>query len=266
MKHTLIFSDVHLSVAPHDKQKMAVFVAFLRGIDAERVGRIIVLGDLFDFWFEYRHVIFSGYFDVLRAFADLRDAGVELHFVCGNHDFWAGRFLSDDLGFQVHPATLRLELAGQRVLLVHGDGIDPADHGYRIYKRIARAPFVVKAFSLLHPDWAMWLAQKVSHGSRYLFMAEDLSEGNQVKPLQAYAQAALAAGDADVVILGHSHYPVMETHPTPSGHGLYINSGDWLFHQSFVIWNGENFQLDYFDAPDPPVTASNEHPLPVRRT
>lgn len=266
MKSTLIFSDVHLSVAPHGKEKMAGFITFLRGIDSSRVERVIVLGDLFDFWFEYRHVIFSGYFEVLRAFADLRDAGVELHFVCGNHDFWAGRFLSNDLGFHVHPATLRLELGGKRVLLVHGDGIDPADYGYRVYKRIARAPLVVKLFSLLHPDWAMWLAQKVSHGSRYLFMADDLSEGNQVKPLQAYARAALASGEADVVILGHSHYPIMEACPTPSGQGLYINSGDWLFHQSFIMWDGRTFQLSYHDTPDPPPSADAEAHLPARHS
>ena len=98
---TLFLSDAHLSVAPGGKPAMDVFVAFLRQIDPNGVSRIIVLGDLFDFWFEYKHVIFSGYFDVLRAFADLRDAGVELHFVCGNHDFWAGRFLESQLGFTV---------------------------------------------------------------------------------------------------------------------------------------------------------------------
>lgn len=265
MKKTLIFSDVHLNVAPQGQEKMATFTAFLRSIDSNDVDRIIVLGDLFDFWFEYRHVIFSGYFDVLRAFADLRDAGVTLHFVCGNHDFWAGRFLKGDLGFHVHPSTLTLDMNGQRVLFVHGDGIDPADHGYRVYKRIARATPVVKLFSLLHPDWAMWIAQKVSNGSRHLFMAKELSEGNQVKPLQAYAIAALAAGRADVVMCGHSHYPVKESHPTPSGLGLYINTGDWLFHQSYVEWDGTNFRLGYYGTVDPHAVGETVEPLTLSR-
>jgi UDP-2,3-diacylglucosamine hydrolase len=245
--NTVIFSDVHLNVAEDGRERMAECVRFLRSIDPTETDHIIILGDLFDFWFEYRHVIFSGYFDVLRAFGDLADAGVRFDFVCGNHDFWAGRFLRDHLGFHIHENRLMLKLGGKRVLFVHGDGINPNDLSYRIYKRIARFPLVVRLFRLIHPDWAMAIAQGVSRGSRHLKAVEDPSQGPEVKPLREFARGVLERGEADVVMCGHSHYPVVEEHPALDGVGLYINTGDWLAHQSYVEWDGAAFHLRSFE-------------------
>lgn len=244
---TIVFSDVHLNVAEDGRDVMRQFTSFLRSIDPADVDRVVILGDLFDFWFEYRHIIFSGYFDVLRAFADLSDAGVEFYFVIGNHDFWAGRFLRDHLRFHIH-TRLELPFGDKRVLFVHGDGINPKDVGYRIYKRIARARPVVWLFGLLHPDWAMGLAQLVARGSRHMKRVEDLSQGSEVKPLQDFAKGLLRDGAADVVMCGHSHYPVIEEHPAPTGSGLYINTGDWLYHQSYIEWDGAQFHQRYWDA------------------
>jgi UDP-2,3-diacylglucosamine hydrolase len=241
---TLLFSDVHLNVAPDGREKMAEFTAFLRAIDPGQVRRAVVLGDLFDFWFEYRHVIFSGYFGVLRAFADLRDAGVELHFVCGNHDFWAGRFLRDDLGFIIHPDTVTLDFGGRRTLLAHGDGINPGDWSYRAYKRFARNPLVVRAFRAIHPDWAMRIAQGVSRSSRHFNSADEDGKGTEINPLRDFAQGEIDAGRAHTVICGHSHHPEL----TPLGpEGLYINTGDWLFHRSYARWTPvSGFELLYW--------------------
>ncbi|MDZ4860852.1 MAG: UDP-2,3-diacylglucosamine diphosphatase [Candidatus Hydrogenedentes bacterium] len=238
--NTVIFSDVHLNVAEDGRDLMEKFTAFLSAIDPASTNRIVILGDLFDFWFEYKHVIFSGYFNVLRAFADLSDAGVEIHFVIGNHDFWAGRFLRQHLRFQIHE-DLTLDLNGKRALFIHGDGINPGDSNYRLYKRIARSPIIVRLFGLIHPDWAMGLAQGVSRGSRHMKKVDDLSQGAEVAPLREFARAALVEGRADIVFCGHSHYPVMETFPTPGGEGLYINTGDWLYHQSYIEWDGTTF-------------------------
>jgi len=245
---TLVFSDVHLNVAEDGRDTMTAFTSFLRSIDPGEVNRIVIVGDLFDFWFEYSHVIFSGYFDVLRALADLRDGGVEMHFAVGNHDFWAGRFLEEQLGFQIHDGAFVLPFGDKRVLFIHGDGINPDDKAYRVYKRFARWKPVVALFSLVHPDWAMALAQWVSRGSRRMFQAGDLSQGTEVQPLREFAKGKLAGGEADVVVCGHSHYPVMEEYPTPQGTGLYINSGDWLYHQSYVEWDGAEFRMRLFGA------------------
>ena len=245
---TLVFSDVHLAVAEGGRERREIFIAFLRSIDPTEVNRIVIVGDLFDFWFEYKHVVFSGYFDVLRALAALKDGGVEFHFAVGNHDFWAGDFLKDQLGFSIHSDPFTLDFGDRRVLFIHGDGINPKDKSYRVYKRIARWRPVVWAFSLLHPDWAMALAQAISGGSRHFFQAKDLSQGSEVKPLRDFAARTLAAGEADVVVCGHSHYPMMEECPTPEGLGLYINSGDWLYHRSYVEWDGKDFAMRSFEA------------------
>jgi len=244
----VIFSDVHLSITEAGKERMAVFTSFLRSINPSETRLVIVLGDLFDFWFEYKHVVFSGYFDVLRAFAALHDQGVQFHFICGNHDLWAGRFLAENLGFHIHTDTALLDIGGRRVLLVHGDGMNPRDVSYRIYKWIARTRLVVALFRMLHPDWAMGLAQTLSHASRRLSHAEDITKGSEVEPLRCFARDALAQGKADVVMCGHCHCPTSEAYPTPSGTGLYINTGDWLYHQSYVVWDGSTFRIASFPA------------------
>ncbi len=256
----LIFSDVHLQVGEAGQRGRERFIQFLQSFDPSEFTRIIILGDLFDFWFEYRHVIFSGYFDVLRAFADLRDAGVQFDFVCGNHDLWAGRFLESELGFTIHRDRLELDLDGTRALFVHGDGINPRDVGYRVYKKFAQYPLVVWLFSLLHPDWAMRLAHGVSHGSRRLFQAEDLSQGSEVAPLREHAERVLAAGGIDVVFSGHCHYPQRLEYATPDGTGLYINTGDWLYHCSYVVWDGKAFTTHSLkDAEDGAAEEVTEH-------
>jgi len=260
---TIVLSDVHLVADEAGRERMGRFVAFLRQIDTEDVGRIIILGDLFDFWFEYKHVIFSGYFDVLRAFADLGDKGVRFDFVCGNHDFWAGRFLRDHLGFAVHPDRLETDMADKRVLFIHGDGINERDVSYRVYKRVVRAKPVVWLFSLLHPDWAMAIARRVSNTNQRVLNPPVAADGPEVSPLKEFAQAVLARGEADVVMSGHSHYPLCEECPGPTGTGLYINTGDWLWHQSYVECDGEGFQLREFKEASEEVPGSETQP-PVK--
>lgn len=240
---TLILSDVHLKVGETGRKQMDEFAAFLRQIDPSEVNRVIILGDLFDFWFEYKHVIFSGYFEVLRAFAELRERDVELHLVCGNHDFWAGRFLEERLGFTIHREPVTMDFGGKRVLLCHGDGLNPRDWGYRIYKRLARARPVIWLFGLLHPDLAMRIAQAVSGGSRTMTKAEEPAKGREAKALRAYAKEVLARGHADVVLCGHAHAPAREEFPTPTGAGLYINAGEWMHNRSHVEWDGDRFRL-----------------------
>ncbi len=243
MKKTLIFSDIHLKAIESDRARRAEFAAFLRSFSFDELDRVICLGDLFDFWFEYQTVIFSDFFEVLCCFSEMRRANVELHLVCGNHDFWAGRFLGKELGFNVHQDRVRLPFGERTALLVHGDGINVHDRAYRVYKRFARNPWVIRAFRLLHPDWAMAIARGVSHGSRSVQRVDEPGKGAEARALRAFAQETLARGEADIVMCGHAHAPVIETHPAASGEGLYINPGDWLHHRSHVIWDGRDFHL-----------------------
>jgi len=159
--------------------------------------------------------------------------------VCGNHDLWAGRFLETELGFQIHRDSVVLPFGEQRAHLIHGDGLNPHDRAYRLYKRFARNPLAVHAFRLIHPDWAMAFARIVSRHSRRLTQVEDPAQGPEALALRAYAREVLARGEAEVVLCGHSHAPAREEFPTPNGTGLYINTGDWMFHRSYVVWDGE---------------------------
>ncbi len=241
---TLFFSDAHLKPGQEGRTHRQALIDFLRA-SRERYGwnRLVCLGDLFDFWFEYRHACFSGYFDVLRAFADLRDAGVELFLVCGNHDFWVGPFLEREIGFNVCRGTLTMRLGRHRALLFHGDGVDPADRAYRVYRRVARHPVATGMFRLLHPDFAMALARRVSHGSRRLFSDPDPSEGRQARVLREHARALLAAGEAELVACGHAHAPALETWPCPAGEGIYLNTGEWLRQCTAAVWTGGRLAL-----------------------
>lgn len=234
---TLILADVHLKVTDSGAKTLTEFTRFLEDIDPGEFERIILLGDLFDFWFEYKQVLFSGYFEVLSALHRLSKAGVKLDLICGNHDFWAGRFLRDYLEISIHPDDLTLTLGDRRVRCVHGDGINPKDWRYRAYKRFARFPLVVGAFRLIHPDWAMKIAQGVSHGSRKYLTPKDPADSDEVRALRAYAESELAKGEVDVIICGHSHYP----EECEFGEGLYINTGDWMEKRTYLVWEGGTF-------------------------
>jgi UDP-2,3-diacylglucosamine hydrolase len=264
MKPTLVFADVHLKVTAAEKTARDDFVRFLRSFDPADFESVIILGDLFDFWFEYRPVIFSGYFEVLRALAEFRDAGTEVHLICGNHDFWAGRFLRDDLGIKVHPDSYRCTLSGRNALFVHGDGINQSDRVYRAYKVFARTPWVVSAFRFIHPDWAMRLAQGVSHTSRTLLAPKDPSQSPEARVLREYARQTLENGDADLVFCGHSHFPVEETFPTPKGSGLYVNTGDWQAHRTYLICNRDEIERKVFGQPRTEIWPASKQERTVR--
>jgi len=240
---TVAFSDAHLDSSPTGRESVEALAGQIRRWQADGVRKILILGDLFDFWFEYKHVVFSGYFPVLRAFADAQAAGVRLHLICGNHDFWAGRFLETELGFKVDRNAAVMDFDGRRVLLAHGDGLNPRDRAYRLYKRIARSRIVIALFRQLHPDLAMGLARFVSRGSRHMTMVEDPSQGSEAQALRTYARDTLAAGRADIVLLGHAHAAIREEYPTPTGTGLYINCGDWRRKRSYVLFDDGDFRM-----------------------
>lgn len=244
---TLIFSDAHLKAVVSDKARHRTFARFLRRFAVPEFERIICVGDLFDFWFEYKSVIFSEYFEVLRAFAELRDQGKELHLICGNHDFWAGRFLQNEIGFHIHPDRAQITLGRFKALVIHGDGIEPTDYAYRAYKRVARNPLVVWLFRQIHPDWAMGLARSVSYTSRRVRRVEDTANSAQAAALRKYATQVIARGDADIVVCAHAHAPTLEWIEDNDRRGVYINSGDWLERGAYVVWDGTTFSLYWRD-------------------
>lgn len=249
MKKTLLFSDVHLKATAGDATRRAEFVGFLRRFSPDEFDRVICLGDLFDFWYEYRSVIFSDFFGVLRVFADWIDAGVEVHLVCGNHDFWAGRFLRE-IGVQVHENSVNLPFGPRTAHIIHGDGINKDDYRYRAWKRFAKLPFIMEAFRWVHPDLAMGIARAVSHSSRTLFDTRDPYVSAEAVSLRAYAKEVIEKGEADYVMCGHAHAMEIIEMQGPSGTGLYLNTGEWLRRRCHTLWDGHTFH-QFDEAPKP---------------
>jgi len=222
-------SDVHLGAIP--ERRVRDFLEWLEHA-AARASEIVVNGDLFDFWFEYRHAIPRGHTRVLGALARIVDGGVPVRLMGGNHDWWGSGYLEDEVGVTFHREPVRLELAGHRTFLAHGDGLGKGDLGYRALKGILRGRATRWAFRWLHPDVGAWIARRVSvtetemeHPTR-----DDRARSDA---LEAWGSALLEAEpELDLVALGHTHVPLLRE--VEAGR-FYLNSGDWIFHRSYAV-------------------------------
>ena len=232
-----LISDAHLGAAPPAVERQVL--DFLRAIKG-RVASLVVNGDLFDFWFEWRTVVPRRGVRVLAALADLRDAGTDVLWIAGNHDCWGGDVLREDFGLTYHVGTWDGELAGWRTRLDHGDGLREAeDKKYRRLRTVLRHPLSIRAFRLLHPDLGSRLANGSSEASR-THRARDGGAG-----LRSVAMRTLeTAPELDLVVYGHSHVPALERAP---GGGVYANAGSWLDAPTFLKLTPERIELRSFD-------------------
>lgn len=223
-----ITSDVHLGAIGPERER-----AFLDWLEhaGSSGARVVINGDLFDFWFEYRSAIPKGHTRVLGALAALVDAGHDVQLTGGNHDWWGGAFLEDEIGVTFHRQPVEVDLAGHRTLLAHGDGLGPGDYGYRLLQKLLRARPFTGAFRWLHPDVGAAIARGVSSTRA---RAEQGHSGGKSRALvlEDWALSQLTERhDLDLVLLGHTHVPTRA--PCPEG-GWYVNSGDWVEHSTWV--------------------------------
>ena len=235
-------SDVHLHLndGPEESVKRERLFAFLAEVRRTR-GILYILGDMFDFWFEYHYVIPSHFFPVLCQLRETVSAGCELHFLGGNHDYWAGKFFTDSLGIQVHYRPIDTVISGKHFHLTHADGILHSDRGYRLMRRIFRSKISIRLFRHVHPDYAMRLAAYISGKSRRLTMRSPALEESDRREIITYGQAKLAAG-ADYVITGHFHLPT----DVRQNNGAILNLGDWMKYFTFAHFNGNDLRLCYW--------------------
>ena len=222
-------SDVHLGAVPPDTER--AFVAWLEHC-GDRADRVVVNGDLFDFWFEYGTVIPRGHARVLGALAALVDAGVPVLLVGGNHDWWAGTFLEDEIGVDFLREPAVLDMAGHRTFLAHGDGLGDGDAGYRVLRLALRSRITRFAFRWLHPDVGAWIARRVSKTEGRTKEPKQ-EQRARVRFLEEWATERLATDpELDLVVLGHTHVPVLrEVEPGR----FYLNAGDWVMHRSYAV-------------------------------
>jgi len=222
-------SDVHLGVAPTETER--AFRAWLEHCGS-RASRVILNGDLFDFWFEYGSVVPRGHTRILGILASLVDSGVPVVLMGGNHDWWGGDFLTQEIGVEFLREPTVLNLHGRRTLLAHGDGLGAGDLGYRALRMVLRGSLTRFAFRWLHPDLGARVARKVSRTGNH---PEGPSEKQIARSrfLAQWARKELETSpELDLVALGHTHVPLLEE-VFPGRY--YLNSGDWILNQSYAV-------------------------------
>ena len=236
MADTFFFSDVHLGMEPlrAEKQKEQKLLSFLDYVGTE-AKRLFIVGDLFEFWFEYRTVIPRGYTRVISALYKLQELGLEMHYITGNHDFWMRDFLENELNINIHFDAMEYNLDGKRFYIHHGDGLAQNDVGYRILKRILRSKINIFLYGLLHPDVGIPFAKWISHLSRHH------NPANKILDDSDYLKEALKKFQEgyDYVIFGHLHMPAMQV----EGEKTYVNLGDWISHFTYATYDGQNLEL-----------------------
>ena len=227
-----VISDIHLGHASPDTERL--LISFLRALPG-RASSLLINGDLFEFWFEWRSVVHRSGVRALAALMDLRDAGIPVTMLAGNHDCWGGDVLRDaGVDFQFGPWSG--SLGGWRARVEHGDGLRAKeDRGYRALRRVLRNRLAIRAFGALHPDLASRLAMGSSHASR-TYQPKDFGRG-----LREVAARTLANDPSlQLLIYGHSHVPALER--MPSGN-VYANAGSWLDAPTFLAITPDRIAL-----------------------
>lgn len=236
---TYFISDIHLTLNNgkfENHRRQALYGLFEKIKNTG--GKLYILGDFFDFWFEYLHVIPKGYYDVLANLNNLVRAGVEVHFIVGNHDFWTRDFLTEYLNITVHKAEIDIVLDGQTVHLTHGDGLLKDDRGYRLLRKIIRNRLFIWLFRWLHPDIGIGIAQAASGLSRKYHL-EDPYKDAKFAELLEYARIKWDDG-SNVVIMGHYH--LNKVHTEPDGR-VFLSMGDWVSHFTYGVLHEGNIEL-----------------------
>ncbi len=239
-------SDNHLGAptAALSRPREEKFVRFLDEIkpDAEA---IFLLGDLFDFWFEYKTVVPKGFVRTLGKLAEIRDSGIPIYFFVGNHDLWMDDYFEKELNIPVFRRPLEVECAGKTFLIGHGDGLGPGDKGYKRMKKIFTNPFCRWLFRWLHPDVGVRLAQYLSVKNKLISGKEDVKYlGDDQEWLVQYCKEKLKTKHYDFFLFGHRHLPL---EITLEPHSTYINTGDWINYYTYGEFNGKQLSLKTYN-------------------
>ncbi|MBM3441880.1 MAG: UDP-2,3-diacylglucosamine diphosphatase [Bacteroidetes bacterium] len=241
-KRVYFLSDFHLGIPdrPSSLAREHRVIAFLRTAAADAAG-IFILGDIFDFWYEYRKVVPKGYVRLLGTLASIADEGIPIHFFVGNHDMWVRDYFQHEIGMQVHYHPIHMDMAGKRFYLGHGDGLGPGDHGYKLLKMVFRNPFCQWAFGMIPPTLGIGLAEHFSRGSRIATgHSEDQFLGESQEWLITHCRKQLQKEHFDYFIFGHRHLPIDYRLEERS---RYVNLGDWLRYDSYAVFDGTDLTL-----------------------
>ncbi len=238
-------SDNHLG-APTSAESKPREKKFLKWLDfvKEDAAAIFLLGDLFDFWFEYKTVVPKGFVRVLGKLAELQDSGIQIHFFVGNHDLWMKGYFEEELNIPVYKEPKAFTFNNKEFFIGHGDGKGPGDIGYKRMKKVFQSPFFNFMFKWLHPDIGVRLAQHLSVKNKLISGDDDkhfLGEENEW--LALYAKRKLETKHFDYFIFGHRHLSMTIK---VGENSTYFNLGDWITHYTYGVFDGEIFELKEF--------------------
>jgi UDP-2,3-diacylglucosamine hydrolase len=246
-KAIYFISDAHLGAGEKEKERIKEekLVSFLDRTkeDAES---LYILGDMFEFWFEYKNVMPKDHFKILSKLRNLVDSGIKVSYVVGNHDFWLGDFLTEQIGIKIFKDPIEVNHQGKRIFIAHGDGLAKWDLGYRILKKILRNRVNIFLYRQIPPDISYPLAKFVAGKSR---AQADRREASYLEDYRNFAYEKIRQG-FDAVILAHTHIPTLENLPhgsanSPHG-GIYLNIGDWFKHFTYGKLMEGKFYLEKF--------------------
>ena len=241
-KNIYFTSDHHFGAPNSSASKLREkrFVEWLDHVKND-AAVIFILGDLFDFWFEYKHVIPKGFTRVLGKLAELTDHGIEIHFFVGNHDLWMNGYFEDELNIKVYHKPEQFQLNETLFFIGHGDGLGPHDKGYKRLKKVFVNPLFQWLYRWLHPDIGVRFAQYLSLKNKLISGDDDVKFlGERKEWLVQYAQKKLEEKHFDYFVFGHRHLPLnIKLNPRST----YINLGDWIAHFTYGVFDGEKLSL-----------------------
>ncbi len=237
-------SDFHLGVPDRasSRKREDRIVRWLDLIKAD-ASEIFLMGDIFDFWFEYATVIPRGFIRFQGKLAELSDSGIKITFFKGNHDMWMFDYFGTEMGINIISDELIIERNGKTFYLHHGDGLGPGDNMYKILKKIFRSKMCQWLFARLHPNLGVGIARRWSKSSRAQNAKEEIFEGAENEWLYKYSGELLQNNHYDFMIFGHRHLPL----DLSLDGSRYINLGEWLIYNSYAVFDGENLELKYFE-------------------
>ena len=246
MTNIYFASDLHLGV-PTKKSSMDREKRFVKWLDyiKKDAKSLYLMGDVFDFWFEYKKAIPKGHVRLLGKLAELSDLGIEIHFFTGNHDMWAFDYLEKEIGAIMHYEPMQTTLNGKSFFLGHGDGLGPGDHGYKFIKKIFSSKLCQWLFERIHPNLGISIAEFWSKKSRIANGLKDEVNHGEKEWLTQFSKEKLKTTEIDFFIFGHRHLP-MEVKLNKKS--KYINLGEWVNYDSYAIFDGEELYLKYFES------------------
>ena len=241
-------SDFHLG-APDAASSLVRERKIVRWLShaAHDASEIYLMGDVFDFWFEYKHAVPRGYVRLLGKLAELSDRGIKLHYFTGNHDMWVFDYLPKEIGVVLYREPIEREVGGKRFYIGHGDGLGPGDHGYKFIKKVFANKVCQWLFARLHPNFGIPLALYFSRKSRIATGTSDEKFlGEEKEWLVVYSKEILATKHFDYFVFGHRHLPL---DIQLNDRSRYLNLGEWITHFTYAVFDGTELRLEKFDEP-----------------